>query len=284
MEEDSAVSPLVTRAREFALEAHGDQRYGSRPYHEHLDAVAELVEEYGEQAQIVAYLHDVVEDTTVQLGAIQEAFGPRIAECVAILSDEPGESREERKRGSYARMARVTGDLELALVVKAADRLANMRACVADGNDELLGVYKKEHAAFREAAYRQDLCFGLWYEMDEICASAQHGGYSFRFYTSERHSLIRQRHGPGELHDPEIFVGGKWVTGPPSVLAAICGMGDDVWSGPDDFADRLTPEQARTYAVEHGIDLFAGNSGPAGDAGARHAEDDLRAPPGNRSS
>ena len=192
------MKPLVTRARELALEAHGDQRYGSRPYHVHLDAVAELVREHGEEAQVVAYLHDVVEDTPVELGAIAEEFGQRVADCVAILTDPPGGSREERKRTTYSRMARVSGDLELALIVKAADRLANLRACVADGNDELLAVYKEEHATFRESAYREDLCWDLWPEMEEICASAQHGGYNYRFYHSpDFFSLIRRRHRPG---------------------------------------------------------------------------------------
>ena len=60
---------------------------------------------------------------------------------------------------------------------------------------------------------------------------------------------------------------GQWVTGPPSVLGAIYGMGDDVWSGPDWYADPLTPEQARTYAAEHGIDLFAENADIAKPAG-----------------
>ena len=175
-EQDNVMKPQVARAREFALEAHGDQRYGSRPYHVHLDAVTELAREYGEEAQVVAYLHDVVEDTSAQLDAIEKSFGRKIAECVSILTDEPGDSRKERKRKTYARMARVSGDLELALIVKAADRLANMRACVADGKDRLLGVYKQEHASFRAAAYREDLCWKLWRELDEICASTQHGG------------------------------------------------------------------------------------------------------------
>jgi len=90
---NAAGRPLVERARAFALEAHGEQRYGSRPYHVHLDSVAELVEEHGEEAQALAYLHDVVEDTPVQIDAIAEAFGRRIADCVAILTDEPGGSR-----------------------------------------------------------------------------------------------------------------------------------------------------------------------------------------------
>ncbi len=50
------------------------------------------------------------------------------------------------------------------------------------------------------------------------------------------------------------------MTGPRSVMDAIYGMGDDVWSGPSWYADPLTPEQARASAAERGIDLFAENS------------------------
>lgn len=263
---NDAVTPLVERARAFALQAHGEQPYGSRPYHVHLDAVAELVRDHGEEARALAYLHDVVEDTAVQIDAIEDAFGRRIADCVAILSDEPGGTRQERKRNSYERMARASGDLELALIVKAADRLANMRACVADGNDELLDVYKEEHARFREAARREGLCPNLWFEMDEICASAQHGGYNYRFYDSREKPpgyLIRRKGRVGELFYPEEWVAGSWTTGRPSVLDAITGMSDDVHSGPSWYADPVTPEAARSYAATHGIDLFAGNADSA---------------------
>lgn len=167
---DAAENPLVERARTFALEVHGAQLYGSRPYIVHLEAVAALVEAYGEEARAVAYLHDVVEDTSVQIEAIALAFGRRIAKCVAILTDAAGGSRKERKRKTYARMAGVSGDLEIALIVKAADRLANMRACVADGNEELLSVYRAEFSAFRDAARRESQGCDLWSEMEEICA------------------------------------------------------------------------------------------------------------------
>lgn len=247
----------VTKARKFALEAHGSQMYGSRPYSDHLDAVAELAAEYGEEAQVVAYLHDVVEDTEVGLDRIAEAFGTKIAECVAILTDAPGGDRKERKRKTYARMAEVTGDLQLALVVKAADRLANLRACIADGREDLLRVYKEEHDDFRKAAWREDLCPPLWGEMETIRASVQHAGANFRFYEIPgRFSLVRIR----GYENPDYVLEGKWFAAPPSVLDAIHGMGDDVWSGPDDFADPLTLEQARARADEEGVDLFAERS------------------------
>lgn len=261
-----ARSPLVEKARAFAVAAHGEQRYGSHPYHVHLDAVADLVREYGEEAQVLAYLHDVLEDTPVQIDEIAEAFGRRIADCVLIVTDEPGSSREERKQKSYERMAQASGDLELALIVKAADRLANMRACVADGNDELLAVYEAEHATFREAAHRDGLCPSFWGEMEQIRASIHHGGYSYRFYDSRDKYpgyMIRVKRRPQELESVEEWVGGRWTSARPSVMDAIAGMGDDAYSGPSWYADPLTPEEARSYAAEHGIDLFAEPAGPA---------------------
>lgn len=104
-----------------------------------------------------------------------------------------------------------------------------------------------EHAAFRAAAHREDLCPRLWSEMEEIRASAQHGGYSYRFYTSsDKHPgyLIRVRHRPGERRSPEGWVAGRWTSGRPGVMDAIYGMGDDAWSGPSWYADPVTPEQA----------------------------------------
>lgn len=163
---------MIDEVRTFAVDAHGDQTYGAHPYSVHLDAVAELAAPYGELAQVVAYLHDVVEDTTVGLDEIETRFGKLVADCTAILTDEPGKNRKERKRKTYAKMARVSGDQELALIVKAADRLANIRACVADGNERLLNVYKSEHPTFRESVYRDGLCSSLWQEMDEIVGEA----------------------------------------------------------------------------------------------------------------
>jgi (p)ppGpp synthase/HD superfamily hydrolase len=86
------------------------------------------------EAQATGYLHDVVKDTDATLDEVAELFGPLIAACVGILTDEPGEDRKARKVKPHQKMARVTGALELVLVVKAADRLANMEACIATGN------------------------------------------------------------------------------------------------------------------------------------------------------
>ncbi len=56
----------------------------------------------------------------------------------------------------------------MALEVKAADRLANLRMSAGSGSDSKLDMYRREHTAFRQAAYRPGLCDELWQEMDRI--------------------------------------------------------------------------------------------------------------------
>lgn len=118
---------LVERARAFALAAHGGQRYGEEPYAVHLDAVARLAEPYGVEAQVLGYLHDVAEDTEVGFEQIRDTFGLHAAHCVALVTDCPGATRAERKALTNAKLAEVDEALQVALIVKAADRLANLR-------------------------------------------------------------------------------------------------------------------------------------------------------------
>ena len=156
------------QARSFAVAAHGEQKYGEHPYSYHLDAVAALAEPYGEAATVVAYLHDTVEDTDATLAEVERLFGQSVAACVTLLTDEPGTNRKERKEKTYAKLAQVAGPHELALVVKVADRLANVRACVQDRKTCLWTLYRSEHAVFRQAAYRPNLCEPLWVELDAL--------------------------------------------------------------------------------------------------------------------
>jgi (p)ppGpp synthase/HD superfamily hydrolase len=142
--------------------------YGFKPYVAHLDAVAEIVSPFGEAARIVAYLHDVVEDTPVQIEQVTEAFGALTAECFRLLTDEPGATRKERKARTYAKLAAISGPTERALIVKAADRLANVRACVDDGMQRMWEMYKAEHPVFRSSAYRKGLCEPIWQGLDSL--------------------------------------------------------------------------------------------------------------------
>ncbi|MBX2858318.1 MAG: HD domain-containing protein [Cellvibrionaceae bacterium] len=159
---------MIDKAREFAIERHGNQSYGQHPYWVHLDDVAKLAADFGERAVVISYLHDVVEDTPTTIKEIQENFSEFVADCVEIVTDEPGETRKLRKAKTYKKMASVHGELELALIVKAADRLANIKASLVNRSKKHMNMYQSEHDCFKKSAYRPGLCEALWSEMDKL--------------------------------------------------------------------------------------------------------------------
>lgn len=158
-------------ARELAIKAHGDQRYGARPYVVHLDAVVSLLDEHGHADCVVAgYLHDTLEDTALGYADIEERFGSQVANIVQFCSDAEGANRAARKAATYARMKQdiAAGPewIGRAITTKVADRLANVSAALAD-NPRLLAVYQSEHATFREALYREGDCDSMWSALSE---------------------------------------------------------------------------------------------------------------------
>jgi (p)ppGpp synthase/HD superfamily hydrolase len=159
--------------REFALWAHGDQRYGEHGYVFHLDMVAEIVDDHvGLDALLepVAFLHDVVEDTPVTANEIARVYGTEVSTAVLYLTDPPLRTRRERKAALYEKMSILRLDLEChraALVVKAADRLANVRFSAENGDRSKLVMYSLEHPEFYKAVYRDGLCPQLWNELDD---------------------------------------------------------------------------------------------------------------------
>jgi guanosine-3',5'-bis(diphosphate) 3'-pyrophosphohydrolase len=84
---------LIERARVFATAAHAAVRqvrkYTGDPYIVHPWHVASLVSVFGGSPAMVAaaFLHDVVEDTGVEIGVIRAEFGDAVADLVASLTD-----------------------------------------------------------------------------------------------------------------------------------------------------------------------------------------------------
>ncbi|MCB1390072.1 MAG: HD domain-containing protein [Rhodobacteraceae bacterium] len=103
---------VVGEAFEFALAAHaGQQDKAGLAYVGHLARVAAGVE--GDEARVVALLHDVIEDCGVSQDAVAARFGARVAAAVAALTRLEGEP-------PAAYYARVAAD-PLARAVKLAD-------------------------------------------------------------------------------------------------------------------------------------------------------------------
>lgn len=174
----AAATPCDTRvvmsgplqaARAFAVTAHGEQEYGENRYLVHLESVVALLAQYSETHRVVGYLHDVVENTDTNLEALEAEFGSTVARWVALVTDEPGDSHEERNAKTHAKLAEVAADGPDAgaLVIKTADRMAKVWVCVRGEHTQKLKTYRDEHAAFREAAFRPGLCDALWSALDD---------------------------------------------------------------------------------------------------------------------
>lgn len=86
----------------FALAelAHAGQvDQSGRPYIEHVRRVVAAVASHGEEAQMAAVLHDVVEDSSWTLDALASAGVPtKVLEIVDALTRRPGEQYEDAVR------------------------------------------------------------------------------------------------------------------------------------------------------------------------------------------
>lgn len=124
-------SPQVREAMELATSAHAGQvRNGSggAPYIEHPLAVAELLAEHGfpEPVLAAALLHDVVEESEIEVDGIRQRFDDEVADLVAALTD--AEEIESYARRKQVHRADVEAAGEAALAIYAADKLSNIRA------------------------------------------------------------------------------------------------------------------------------------------------------------
>lgn len=159
---------LLSAARKLAQVAHVDQRYGDHPYTYHLSDVANVLFEFsvwnGERLA-AAWLHDALEDTELTREQIAEACGERVAEIVWRVTDEPGANRAARKA---ATLPKIAADMD-AILIKLADRIANVRQCLRD-NSALLKMYRKEYQEFSDAlrAWSPVAAEPMWKYLDSV--------------------------------------------------------------------------------------------------------------------
>jgi (p)ppGpp synthase/HD superfamily hydrolase len=124
---------LYNKALVFATAAHRGQarNYTGEPYVEHPIRVAQLVKEAGlnEHAQVVALLHDVLEDTPIQPATIQVMFGDAVLRDVQMLTDVDHTygNRKTRKAIDADRLA--SGDFVIHSI-KCADAIDNIPSII----------------------------------------------------------------------------------------------------------------------------------------------------------
>ena len=124
---------FLTRAYEFSAKAHeGQFRKNGDPFVSHCVEVAKILADLQLDTVTVAsgLIHDVVEDTPITTGDIEQEFGREVSQIVDGLTKIghlPLNSTEERQVENYRKLlVSIAKDVRV-IIIKLADRLHNMR-------------------------------------------------------------------------------------------------------------------------------------------------------------
>ncbi|WP_281226621.1 hypothetical protein [Flavobacterium aquiphilum] len=152
MDYETAIGLLyhkIIEAKRFAVEKHGNQKYGIFPYEVHLINVVNVLlsnnifpnTEENIDLWICAWLHDVLEDTTTTKQELISKFGTNIYEIVWSLTDGEHGNRKERKQTMYQKLSLNQNGI----IIKLADRIANLEFSIINYNQEKINLYISEN-------------------------------------------------------------------------------------------------------------------------------------------
>ena len=182
---------LVIRAYEAAAQAHeGQRRKTGEAYITHPVAVAGVVADLGldDTSIAAALLHDAVEDTSVELVALADDFGPEVAaivDGVTKLDRVRFASKQAQQAATLRKMLVAIANDPRVLMIKLSDRLHNMRTIGALGAAKQADVARETLDIYAPLANRlgmqqvrdelEDLAFAALYpkryaEIDRMLA------------------------------------------------------------------------------------------------------------------
>ena len=127
---------LVRLAETISKTYHAGQKYGTKDYFKyHVTGVVNLIKlhNFSDSHIIVAYLHDVVEDTSITIETIYDLFGTSIGDAVKAIT-----KKEEETRTEY--LANCAKN-KIARIVKLHDALFNATNCMKNKNTQKYNYY-----------------------------------------------------------------------------------------------------------------------------------------------
>lgn len=154
---------LIKRAFTISMEAHKDMRRKSgEPYIFHPLSVAEIcVEEIGlgTTSIVAALLHDVVEDTDIQLKELERIFGKKIAKIIDGLTKIRGvfEYGTSAQAENFRKMLFTLSEDVRVILIKLADRLHNMRTLDSMPRNKQLRISSETIYLYAPLAHRLGL-------------------------------------------------------------------------------------------------------------------------------
>ena len=161
--------------KKAAITAHGSQKYGHLPYWRHLQSVEEILADYGftsQSYQAAAWLHDVVEDTSVTIDDIYEHFGDEVSKLVWAVTGV-GHNRKAKQASILKKLHHT----KAACPLKLADRISNLEFAIENGNpDGVFAMYYKENDAF-EKIVRKHVPEEMWERLERAFNYAEQKGW-----------------------------------------------------------------------------------------------------------
>lgn len=164
---------LIKKAFNTSLEAHKEMRRKSgEPYIYHPLAVAEIcVEEIGlgTTSIVAALLHDVVEDTEIELDQIEEDFGPKVAKIIDGLTKISGvfDHGSSQQAENFRKMLLTLSEDVRVILVKLADRLHNMRTLGSMPRHKQLKIISETIYLYAPLAHRLGL-YAIKSELEDL--------------------------------------------------------------------------------------------------------------------
>lgn len=140
-----------------SIHRHRNLTYNDLPYEFHLLMVYRVLtnvdRKYPNQIPDIVFraalCHDLLEDTGITYNDLKKVIGTAAADIVYDVTNELGKNRKERAEKTYPKIAAN----ELAIMVKLADRIANMEYSKST-RSSMYWKYIDEYPEFRRALYK----------------------------------------------------------------------------------------------------------------------------------
>src|SRR5213596_601372 len=170
---------LITRAFRFAARAHeGQQRRSGEDFVLHPWGAAKICAQLrlDDETIAAALLHDVVEDTDVELEDVRSEFGDEVAklvEGVTKLTRVQFQSREQAEAENYRKLiVAMAADVRV-ILIKLADRLHNLREIEYLGKQKQIQKAKETLEVYAPLAHRLGIHAMKW-ELEDLAFETLH--------------------------------------------------------------------------------------------------------------
>jgi len=220
----------VVKAYLLARQAHeGQVRKSGDPYITHPVAVAGILADLGMDVTTITagLLHDVVEDTEIDLDDVRDEFGDDVAEIVdgvTKLDRLSFDSKEAQQAATMRKMLVAMAKDVRVLLIKLADRLHNMRSLAPLAEQQRRRLAQETIDIYAPLAHRLGIREIKW-QLEDLAFAELHP----KTYT-EIEELVSERHAEVDRELAEVVTSVDSRLAVAKINATVTGRPKHYWS------------------------------------------------------